>query len=116
MSANKPYTSAYYTEMFELGKTESERREAERKKQAARAAQKAKDLSDLRHTADAVLLAMCGGPIPGESGLEDEDLEAIYVKSQKKMVDNSRELSERERARLEKQVAQAMGIWEDDQC
>lgn len=116
MSASKPYTREFYEQMYQLGKTEYERREDERKKAAAKAAQRTKDLSDLRHTADEVLLAMCGGPIPGESELTDDELEAIYARSKKKVVDNSRELSPRERERLEREVGRAMGLREDDQC
>ena len=114
MSASKPYTREFYEQMYQLGKTEYERREDERKKAAAKAAQRTKDLSDLRHTADAVLLSMSGIPT-GEAGLTDDEIEAIYARSKKKMVDN-RELSPRERERLEREVNRAMGLWEDDQC
>ena len=115
MSASKPYTREFYEQMYQLGKTEYERREDERKKAAAKAAQRTKDLSDLRHTADAVLLSMSGGILAGEAGLENEDLEKIYNQSKRRMVDN-RELSPRERERLEREVGRAMGLREDDQC
>lgn len=103
------YTQPYYEEMYELGKAEYERREIERKKQAEKAAQRAKDLSDLRHTADAVLLSMSGGIPTGEAGLTDEEIEQIYNRSKHRMVDN-RELSGSAREKLEREVSKAMGI------
>lgn len=103
------YTQPYYEEIFSFGREELAKREVERKRAAEKAAQRAKDLSDLRHTADAVLLSMSGGIPTGEAGLTDDEIEAIYVKSKKRMVDN-RELSGSAREKLEREVSKAMGI------
>lgn len=98
-----------YEQAMAIGRKELERREHEREQ----AAQRAREMDELRRMSYAVSRALHGGNRPLEEmvTLSDEDLEDIHDRPSRT---TEEPLTAAQKEKLEKDIARAMGIREVD--